>query len=175
MGFFGALGKIIQGKPVFEPTNNNQPPAQPQGDAFGGGNFGQTAAPQQPGAQPPVQTGPKQPPHVEFERIVCHTNGNHMECDAFIKNHSQTDVDLDRLNLLGTSQDLGRVLRPGEEREFRIYNGNRPNSTSYNRAELTVKDATGDYFQIIYHVEFDAVGDGTYDIDTIRTQIVKDI
>jgi hypothetical protein len=179
MGFFGALGKIIQGKPVFEPGQKNNGAAQPQqpGGEFGGGTFGQSTAPQQP-AQPqaPAATaGPKQMPNIEFERLVCTSNGTHMECDAHIKNHSQTDVDLDRFNFMGSSYDLGRVLRPGEMHEFRIFSGPRPNNTSYNRAELTVKDASGDYFQIIYHVEFDAVGDGTYDIDSIRPQMVKDI
>jgi hypothetical protein len=161
MGFFGALGKIIQGKPVFEPgqppSNNTQ---QPLGQ--------QSRMPQQPG-------GPKQMPHVEVERVVCHMSGAHMDCDAFIQNNSQDTVDLDRLHLMGTTSDLGRTLRPGEEHEFRIYSGNRPNNTSYSQAELTVKDHTGDYFQLMYHVEFKAVGDGTYVIDRIRSQQTRDI
>jgi hypothetical protein len=171
MGIFGTLGKILQGKPVFEPTNNMQgehaqAQNQPGGSPFGAG---------QPQGVAQAPAGPKQMPHVEFERIVCHSNGTHMDCDAFIQNNSHDDVDLDRLSIMGGTYDLGRVLRPGEEHEFRIYSGNRPNNTSYTRAELTAKDHTGDYFQLIYYVQFKAMGDGTYVIDRVQSQQVRDI
>jgi hypothetical protein len=165
MGIFGTLGKLIQGKPVFEPTNQPNGHAEVQeqpGSAFGQGTM-----------QP--SEGPKQMPHVEFERIECHMSGTHMDCDAFIQNNSHDNVDLDKLSFMGSSYDLGRQLRPGEEHEFRIYSGNRPNNTSYTRAELTVKDHTGDYFELIYYVQFKAVGDGTYIIDRIQSQQVHDI
>jgi hypothetical protein len=169
MGFFGTLGKILQGKPVFEPTNTQNPHATAQnqpGGAFGVG---------QPQGQAPAPAGPKQMPRVDVERVVCQMNGTRMDCDAFIQNNSHDNVDLDRLNVLGTSYDVGRLLRPGEEHEFRIYSGNRPNNTSYTRAELTVKDHTGDYFQLVYYVQFKAVGDGTYIIERIQSQQVRDI
>ncbi|HSE61031.1 MAG TPA: hypothetical protein VLA88_01910 [Candidatus Saccharimonadales bacterium] len=166
MGFFGALGKIIQGKPVFEPNQNT---GQPQA----GSASAQPVAPQP--ASSSQRIGPKQQPEVEFEQVVCQTNGVHMECEVEIKNNSHGQVDLDRLQFLGTNHDLGTVLRAGEARQFRVYSGNRPNSTGYSKVELTVIDQTGDYWQLWYHIDFKAVGDGTYIVDRIRLQQVRDI
>lgn len=166
MGFFGALGKIIQGKPVFEPTQQVSGP-QPVGAPTDVGNQ------PQPGME--QHTGPKEQPEVEFENIVCRMNGSRMECEAHIKNNSHGQVDLDRMQFIGTNRDLGTFLRPGEARQFTLYSGNRPNNTSYDKVELNVKDQTGDYWQLWYHIDFKAVGDGTYTVDHIRLQQVRDI
>src|SRR6266567_1130900 len=121
MGIFGALGRIVQGKPVFEvkqsPQNGNVP------------------APGQPlQSQPQPRTaGPKVYPQVRIERVQCQTPGNNLQCDIYIKNYSGGEVDIDRFEFFGGHNDLGTVLRPGESREFRIYNGPRPtNPTSAN-------------------------------------------
>lgn len=165
MGFFGALGRIIQGKPVFEA---NQPPATPQ--------------PQMPtSAAPPAQnplytaSGQKVYPQVEIERTTYHTHGGNMDLDLYIRNHSQSQIDLDRLEILGTSRDLGTFLRPGEEREFRVYSGPRPNNTNMPNVQLYIRNEVGDMFCADFHIEFRQEADHTYTTDRVRYVRTRDV
>jgi hypothetical protein len=161
MGFFGALGRIVQGKPVFEV---NQPPAQqPTMSA------GMPQAPQQ------ASGGQKIYPQVSIERTQYHTHGANMDLDISLQNRSQGQVDLDRLEIFGTSRDLGTFLRPGEEREFRVYSGPRLNNTSMSNVQLYIRDVAGDVFCVDFHVDFKAEADRTYTTDHIRYVRTRDV
>lgn len=162
MGFFGALSKIIQGKPVFEA--NQQP--QQQGSAM-------------PGAPTPaasVAAGPKEYPRLVLGRVQCHMSGDDMEVEVEIQNESSQQLDLDQVRILGTAHDLGTFLRPGEEREFRLYEGDRPRSTSNSRVEVTFRTTPGgDYFQADFTIDFKQEADGTYSVQRFRPLQVRDI
>lgn len=165
MGFFSALGKIIQGKPVFEPGQQGKAPTPAAG---------QPAAPA-PGPAPVATPGLKVYPRVQITRTVSATQGSNMTVDIYIKNDSLGQVDVDRLDMLGKSSDLGTFLRPGEERQFRVYDGPRPTNTSMANLELNFKDATGDYFCADHTIEFQQQADGTYTTDRIRFIRTRDV
>lgn len=162
MGFFGTLSKLIQGKPVFEA---NQNPAAPQPQM-------PTQAPQEPHS---TASGQKVYPQVSIERTTYHTHGGDMDLDLYIQNHSQTQVDLDRLEILGTSRDLGTFLRPGEEREFRVYSGPRPNNTNMSNVQLYIRNELSDMFCVDFHIEFRQEADRTYTTDRIRYIRTRDV
>jgi hypothetical protein len=119
--------------------------------------------------------GPKVYPQVRVERVQCQTPGNNLQCDVYIKNYSSSEVELDRFEFFGGHNDLGTMLRAGESREFRIYNGPRPASTSNSECKIYFKDATGDYFCSENHIQFRQEADHTYSIDRIDYVRTQDI
>lgn len=163
MGFFDALSKIVQGKPVFEVNQNqNQSPQTP-------------GAPQQPIA-PSAPVGPKVYPRIELGRVQCRMSGDDMEVEVEIQNHSNEQLDLDQVRMLGKGHDLGTQLRPGEEREFTLYEGDRPRSTSNSRVDITFRTMPGgDYFQAEFVIDFKQEADGTYTVQRFRSIQVRDI
>lgn len=148
MSFFETFKRIVQGKPPFEvpkQDGQNQQPLQQS----------QPAAPQAP-------RGPKVIPEVEIERTTYRTNGSQMQVLCIIQNNSQGTIELDKIRLLGTSSELDSFLRPGEERQYTVYSGNRPQNTNYRIAELYYKDATGDYFCADHYIDYDQEDDRTF-------------
>jgi len=156
MGFFGALGKILQGKPVFTPDQ---------------GNGGQPGAP----AAPQPAAGDKVYPQVSIEHVQCRTTGGGMDIDAFIQNYSSGQVQLDKIELFGHTAQVTTFLRPGEDREFRIYDGPRPTATNQPNLELYYKNASGDYFCADHYMEFTQQADRTYTVERIRFLRVRDV
>lgn len=163
MGFFDALSKIIQGKPVFEVNQNqSQVPQAPD-------------APQQPVA-PAAPAGPKVYPKIELGRVQCRMSGDDMEVEVEIQNDSAEQLDLDQVRMLGKGHDLGTQLRPGEEREFTLYEGDRPRNTSNSRVDITFRTMPGgDYFQAEFVIDFKQEADGTYSVQRFRPIQVRDI
>lgn len=148
MGFWSGLGKVLQGKPIFE--------TPPSNDQHGSGT-----------TQPEMSTvsassGSKNIPTVIVERSEYHNNGPHIRVSVHIKNHSSAAIELDKMRLLGSSAELDTHLRPGESREFTVYQGNRPNNRNYDDAYLVYKDETGDYFETHHTVDFQQENDNTY-------------
>lgn len=159
MGFLDGLGRLVQGKPVFEaPTSSNDHTAPPTTQ------IGHSSS------------SPKQLPHVEIEKTESHNNGSHTRVDVDIKNRSDGPVELDKIRLLGTTREIDTVLRAGEERQFVIFEGDRPSHRNYDDAWLEYKDESGDYFQQYHTVEFEQQPDKTYSVKYIRPSgSVKDI
>jgi hypothetical protein len=165
MGFFDALSKIVQGKPVFEPGQND-------------GKQIPQAAPVEPvaGLAPAAHSGPKEYPHLTLGRVQCYMHGDDMEVEVEVENHSNQQLDLDQIRILGTSHDMGTVLRPGEEREFKVYEGDRPRSTGNSRVEISFRTQPGgDYFQAEFVIDFKQESDGTYTVQRFRFIQVRDI
>ncbi len=161
MGFLGGLSRLVQGKPVFEVPQDS--PAQQAA------NDSQTETIN-------AQQGPKILPTVLIERNHCHVNGSHMRVTAHIKNHSDQQIELDKIRLLGTSTELDTHLQPNESREFTIFQGNTFNNTSYNDAHIMYKDMSGDYFESYHTVQFQQEKDGSYSPQQFRfVGPVKDI
>jgi hypothetical protein len=159
MGFLDGLGRIMQGKPVFEFQNQASNKSQ---------NSNQLSE--------ASQNGPKTIPVVRVERVELHTDGSHMRVIAAIQNDSAGMVMLDKIRLLGTHKELDRELRPGESREFTVFDGQRPNNRNYDDAELYFRDTNGDYFLAKHVVIFRQESDNTYSVYDIRfTGPVKDV
>lgn len=157
MGFFGAFGKILQGKPVF--TTDQQ------------ASNGQLNVPVASVASPSGKVYPQ----VSIERVECRTNGGAMDIDAFIQNYSGGQVQLDKIELFGHTTQITTFLRPGEDREQRIYDGPRPTATNQPNLELYYKDASGDYFCADHYMEFTQQADHTYTVERIRFLRVRDV
>lgn len=159
---FEGLQRLLTGKPVF--TNEDTAPK----------DNGIQQAPGVPNQQPapvaPSHTGPKVIPQVMIEEQECHEHGGNIECRANIKNHSQMQIELDKIRILNTTRELDSFLRPGEEREYLLYSGPRPQNTYNNKAELQYKDPTGDYFASTHYLEFEKLSDNTYTIRRIKFQ-----
>jgi hypothetical protein len=162
MGFFDALSKIVQGKPVFEANQNQNQSQAPQA----------SGTPQQPVAP----AGPKVYPRIELGQVQCRMSGDDMEVEVEIQNHSSEQLDLDQVRMLGKGHDLGTQLRPGEEREFTLYEGDRPRSTGNSRVDITFRTMPGgDYFQVEFVIDFKQEADGTYSVQRFRPIQVRDI
>lgn len=156
MPIFETFKRIFQGKPPFEAPTSEGQSQQPT----------QQSQPQAPTAP----RGPKVIPEVEIERTTYRTNGAQMQVTCIIQNNSQGNIELDKIRLLGTSLELDSFLRPGEERQYNVYNGNRPQSNNYHIAELYYRDASGDYFCADHIIEYEKEADNTYVITEMRIQ-----
>lgn len=167
MGLFGALGKIIAGKPVYTPENvqqnqyNGPPP--------------DVVADHQLGA--PISAGPKTIPRVRFGRVVCHANGPRFEVYADVRNQSGEELFIDKIMLLGTKREVDSRLRPGESRQFLVYSGPPLTAQPGGYAEVQYrKQADGDYFADYHQVRCRQLPDGTYTITEMLLQgPVRDI
>lgn len=133
MGIFGSLGKVLSGKPVFEPENQG---AQPDGG--------------QSGSQP-AQPGGKVIPVVRFGRIENQWDGPRLNIYADARNESAVPIFLDWVTMCGARRQLDLQLRPGEVRQTVIYSGPRMENKPGGYVELQYRTAQdGDYF-MDYH------------------------
>lgn len=175
--FLEGLGRLIKGEPVFR-----------QGEGVDGVEYKaeQRMAERQAAeeaATTPVDaiekpgSGTKIIPMVYIDRVEYRPDAQGMQVDVEIKNASDRDVMVDRINILGTTYQINRLYAPGEEREVNVYNGPRPNHRNYTSCEVQYRDqATGDYFASLHLVEFEQESDNTYVIKRIRfTPPIKDI
>ena len=146
--FFESLRRVVTGEPMFRADER---------------------APQQPSApqKPVVRQGPKVLPLVTIGRTQCRNNGGHMECELVIQNRSQQNVRLQRIELLGITDELGEFLQPGGEREY-SFNVAPLTSTQQNQAKLFYLNDGGDYFCSVHLVNFEKMSDGTYWVKDFR-------
>lgn len=158
MGFFGALGKILAGKPVYGPEDSGtaqQAPTQPVG---------------------PAAPGPKVIPVVRVTRVESPIRGGRMEVNLEIRNESPVEVWIDKVYLLGTMRDLNDDLPPGASHEFHIYSGPVLQNDSHRDAE--VQYFTGqprDYFSARHEVLYERQSDGLHIKDLRLITPIKDL
>lgn len=171
MGFMDFMGKMISGQPVFDensqqkaPTSQDSGQTPPQERVTHGARFD--------------ASGRKVIAEAEVTRVETHERGSNIELWGHIKNTSAYPVFLDKINLLGRLTELDYELRPGEEREYRLYNGPAPKHDSYRNAELYYRDqASNDYFLAYHQIHYGGNSDGkTYDVLDLRLiRPIKDI
>jgi hypothetical protein len=171
MGFFGVLGKIVAGKPVFTPEGEQQAqaPAPPA-----------PASPnQQVAAWDSLTTAaiPKTIPQLRLGRLENRVQNGRYELYVDIVNMSAETVFLDSITLLGARAELDSQLRPGETRQYRVYNAKPITSQAAGYAELRFrKQADGDYFMMYFQMSSVRESDGYYKVTEFRqTGPVKDI
>jgi hypothetical protein len=140
MGFFGALGKVLAGKPIYGPED-----VQPQA-----------------GSEPSAQPSGKVVPTLRMTRVECPVEGTRMDVYVNIHNESTVEVFVDRMKLLGTVRQIDSQLRPGEARQFHVYSGSVLQNADHNDAEVQYRTTTGDYFAARHNVRFQQEGDHTY-------------
>ena len=165
-GFFNFMQRMVQGKPIFEdeeaaknkdkaPTDSPEAPVDPLAPVA------------------PVSAIRKHDdssfPVVYIKRTTTRIQGSNMQVYCHIKNTWPEEIMLDKIVLLGTTHELDDYLSGGDENEFLVYSGPRPQK-QYYEAQLHYKTRQeGDYFEAIhdmtstYHSE-----DKTYTISDIR-------
>ena len=170
MGFWNSVNKLVQGKPVFE----DQPTVR---DTIIGSD-GQT-----PDHDAETQNrftdehGKKIIPHVGIEHVTSHINGSSFTTTAWIKNLSTLEIELDKITVLSTKNEIDRRLRPGQAHQVTLYKGQSLKNDHDHKAILQYKIVeNGDYFSVEYTVEFKYESDGTYTIKALRSSYgVRDI
>lgn len=93
--------------------------------------------------------------HVEYH---CDADMKRMELWLRVRNTSDVEVEITRIELIGQSMDPNRILRAGESHEECVYKGATPTNDAYHKARVEYKILeNGDYFeadyQIMYHYE----------------------
>ena len=167
MGFFDTFKRLVSGQTPFE-----VPP--PDGSETKQEMAARQQAPagQEPGAKP---TGPKVIPQIDIERTTWRDNGPNMQVTCVIQNNSQGTIELDKIIMLGRSLELDNFLRPGEERQYNVYNGPRPQNMNYRTAEVYFRDESGDYFCADHNIEYEREADNTYRIVEMRRLRIRDV
>ncbi len=170
--FFQALGRIIQGKPVY--TANDQPPpnappdpmgplSSPIADPF---QTNEASEPTEPGAAASTESSPENEepailindpstfPIAYVKRTMTRLNGEDMQVYAYIVNNAGVPIDLHKIHILGREEELKHFMRPGDDREFLIYEGPLVNGTDDHEAVLIYKTESGQYFEAVHDIRF---------------------
>ncbi|HET7630572.1 MAG TPA: hypothetical protein VFK03_04325, partial [Candidatus Saccharimonadales bacterium] len=109
------------------------------------------------------ERGRKIIPEVQVIRCQYHLSGQNLEVSAFIRNNSDIQVELNKVNVFGRLLQLDRWLKPGEEHETVVYRGPLLKADAYRVAELYYKDCgSGDYFCALHQVEYRREADGSF-------------
>lgn len=101
--------------------------------------------------------GQKVVPKVSIERVESHLADEmrRIEVWVHVKNLSDFEVELTRVNFWRQHTNPGRFLKPDESHEIRIYAGETRHDDAEHKAELQYKVIqTGDYFQADHHIEY---------------------
>lgn len=177
MGFWDVTKRIIQGKPAFEASqdpddwsDNDEPTVDFAEDR-------QAKKEQVLETSLIDENGNKHIPPATIHRVRTLVNGNNAEVWMILKNESDRTVFLDKVTLLGVKFELDYPLKPGGEREFRVYRGALLTHDNYKTAELYYKDeASGDYFRADHLLEYSYESDGTYElVDTKLITPIRDV
>lgn len=151
MGFFGALGNILAGKPI-------------------GGNGEGTASVRQVS----TKTG-KVIPIVRVTRVESPIKGNRQEVYITVRNESKVLVNVSRVRILEVEREIDDDLAPGAAREYLVYAGPVPHDDSHHDAEIKYRTEDRDYFAARYEVRYYTEKDGLH-ISELRLLLpVRDI
>ncbi|HSX05637.1 MAG TPA: hypothetical protein VLF69_04170 [Candidatus Saccharimonadales bacterium] len=147
MGFFGALGKILAGKPVYGPEAGTSTSAGSRGV--------------QPGAGQPEN---KMVPVVRLGRIKAEPNDGHTEVWADVRNESSVPVRIKRIHLLGATRELNEDVRPGDTRELLLYKGPSPQNDAARTADVEYCNEAGNYFSAHHEVRYHQEPNGQWEV-----------
>lgn len=176
-GIFESLKRMAEGKPVFDPNDQNDGWVNKDGERQEATPADQPQSAQQKISPTGVIKGnPNTFPVVYIKHSRTQLNGPNQLVYCAIVNQSKGPIELDEIDLEGRTHDLNETLHPGQEREFLAYNGLRPTTTAYKEARLNYKDETGDYFQSIHDVKYHYENDRTYSVDELHLRLpIRDI
>ncbi len=156
MGFFDALGKIINGQPVFGDEANVQSTQQP-------------AAPSEQHDVTRTNSGHKVVPDLKVSNLKTHRNGNSMRTRVWVQNLAAFEVELTRSTVMGQGMNQYERLQAGRGCEIEIYNGQVAKDNKNSRASIDYKIVqNGDYFQKEFDVEFNFESDGVYTLEELH-------
>jgi hypothetical protein len=182
-GIFESLKRMAQGKPVFDPNDDNAGWSDKNGNAR---EVVQSEAQQQAAKliqkeekhSSIVKGQPSTFPVVVVKRTRTQLSGSNQTVYCSIVNRFNESVEVEEIHLAGGSRRIGGFLRPGEEREWLCYSGSRSKYENNKEATLTYKvHESGDYFQTFFDVEYQfQQADQTYSVEELHwRQQIRDI
>lgn len=166
MGFLTAIGRMLQGKPVFQ-----------VGDTHGSDDWDDNAptieyAEERKERRAEARSatsglvdakGYKRPPVVSVVHVKTDLGGDRFDLWITLQNQSDRDTHLDKFSIFGGSFGLNHPLAARDRRAFRVYSGPLLKHDDYRQAELYYRDApTGDYFRADYMIEYHFESDESY-------------
>jgi len=159
MGFLNGLGRLLQGKEVFQ--NEGAQPSLASSDS--------TSNTQSKQSQFVDERGYKIIPHVTLDRVKWNRSGDTMTITAWVTNHSKWPVRIDHFTVLGQKQVFQQELGPNDRDQLVIHKGTVASSEHDSHAELTfLLKENGDLFKNVYHVEFNRESDGKFVIEELH-------
>ena len=171
MGVWDFIKKMVAGKPVFE-----NPPHQREEEHAGWVDHITTT----PATNPSPYTderGNKIIPHITFEHCKSHINGTNMSVTAWATNHSEFEVELDKMVMIDTKTELDRRLQPQQGHEVTLYRGPQPTSDHAHRAQLYYKIVqNGDTFRADFMIEYNRESNGVFTVEQLHPEnIIHDV
>lgn len=164
MGFWDVTKRLIQGKPAFEASSQDDWDDDAPTTDFA---EDRTAKRQEHDETNLFDAdGHKHIPVAAVTNVKTTQSGDHIEVWATVTNQSEREVRLDKIILLGTTFAMNYPLHGGSQRVFRVYSGPQMKHDSYKKADLYYQDVlANDYFMAEHFVEYRYESDGTYDIN----------
>lgn len=153
-GIFKAFQKILMGQPVFEDESTKlKEPATDQASI---------SAPIQNFEVPFVKIE-----RIEYQELV----PNDMTLNVHIKNYSNQNVVLQKIEMLGNNKGLGYTLRPGENKEIvEVYRGKKMPNTNTRHFDLDYKGSDGRFYRTVHTAQYKQEADGTYGVIAARQE-----
>lgn len=163
MGFLSGLGRLLQGKPVFQApqAGSEKSPWQPSFSA----------------ETPTDERGRKIIPELRVEHCHTHLSGDDTMVTVWLTNTSDGDIDLDKVVILDVKRELDRRLGPGQAHEVVLYKGPVPMSDAARKAQLYYRlVSSDDYFRADFLVEYQRQSDGSCPIEGLRPEYpIRDV
>lgn len=169
--FFEGFKRIILGKPVFDESEAHKDPWAEE--AKKRDPWAESDAPDAPTKADVEEDSdrsnqPKQLPLVAIRRFEYDEGSDHISYDFAIRNESSVSIDVIKVLLFGEHHEIEHYLHPGEEREFRVYDGHQHESQPNTYCELIYKDESGDYFKTVHYIETIKHADSIYRIKHVK-------
>jgi len=163
MGIFDFMGKMAKGEPIFDENTSGQQSAS-------------SSVPQQAHlADTTRQDGRKVIPEVRVTRLVSRRNGSNMTTHVWLQNDAPFAVEMRNFRIMGRATPMNYRLEPTQGRQVQIFSGPVASHDNDDEAYIDYRIVqNGDYFQQHFHVEFDRQSDGTYLLEELHPEHVKD-
>jgi hypothetical protein len=174
MGFFKTLGKMIQGKPVFDtPSGVRQALDTEQASS--------------PTSVPPIIKSDPVAPEKEETKIIptfmlqhcqSHINGGDIDVTVWATNMSEDDIEIDKCVILDTKTEIDRRLSPGQAHEITLYRGAIPKTDHAHKANIFYKSIkANEYYRVDFSVEYNRESDGNYTVEDLHPEhyAIKDL
>jgi hypothetical protein len=159
MGLFGALGKIIAGKPIYSPEASSSTSGATPSNPLG----------QQADVPPSL-------PVVRIGRVENRRSSGRIDIYADLHNESNDAIFIDYALLMGVKRELNFQLRAGEARQLLLYSGQPLQVQPTGYAELAYRrQSDRDYFADYHQIRSRSTEQG-YEITELLLQgPVKDV
>lgn len=160
MGFFNGLGKMLQGKPVFED------PASGSGGEVSDHLTTSSNTPQTTG-----EDGQKIIPTIRLEHVKSTVNGDKMEVTAWVTNESPLSIELDKVTMMKQRTEIDRHLAPEQAYQVVLYRGEQMANEHEHHAQLQYKIVhNGDYFRADYTIRYQRLSTGKFVVEYLTPE-----